>query len=233
MVFCEIREPETIETSKLPLLPQTKSVELQRICFHSKPSNTAKCICKLSTSAFFKILLINLFFSITGLFAALCIHVINIRTTDGVNKRLAENRAQICLLGLHEIQKYWRVNNLVLDFFFQYLDDSTARILLAADTERQGFGKSSTASSARHPDTLTESERGLTVPQTAAQITPQENPMPFPSSTADAPGPPEDQYWNFVRMNREGDENNPANSDLGFLWDAQLYANLDFLEKCI
>ncbi|QKX59301.1 uncharacterized protein TRUGW13939_06433 [Talaromyces rugulosus] len=169
---------------------------------------------------------------ITGLFAALCIHVINIRTTDGVNKRLAENRAQICLLGLNEIQKYWRVNNLVLDFFFQYLDDSTARILLAADTERQGFGKASIASSARHPDMLTESG-GPTVPQNATQITPQENPMSFPSSTADAPGPPEDQYWNFVRMNWEGDENNPANSDLGFLWDAQLYANLDFLEKCI
>ncbi|CRG90691.1 Cutinase transcription factor 1 beta [Talaromyces islandicus] len=169
---------------------------------------------------------------ITGLFAALCIHVINIRTTDGVNKRLAENRAQICLLGLHEIQKYWRVNNLVLDFFFQYLDDSTARILLAADTERQGFGKSSAASSVRHPDNLTESE-GPTVTHSAVQITPQANPMPFPSSTADTPGPPEDQYWNFVRMNWDGDDNNPTNSDLGFLWDAQLYANLDFLEKCI
>lgn len=175
-------------------------------------------------------------FSITGLFAALCIHVINIRTTDGVNKRLAENRAQICLLGLHEIQKYWRVNNLVLDFFFQYLDDSTARILLAADTERQGFGKSSTASSVRPAETLTDREGGgPAVPQNAAaQITHQADPISFPSSTnADAPGPPEDQYWNFVRMNWEGDENNPANTDLGFLWDAQLYANLDFLEKCI
>jgi hypothetical protein len=136
------------------------------------------------------------------------------------------------LLGLPEIQKYCRVNNLVLDFFFQYLDDSTARILLAADTERQGFGKSSTTSSVRHPDSLTESERHP-VAHNAAQVTPQENPISFPSSTADVPGPPEDQYWNFVRMNWDGDDNNPTNSDLGFLWDAQLYANLDFLEKCI
>lgn len=135
-------------------------------------------------------------------------------------------------MGLHEIQKYWRVNNLVLDFFFQYLDDSTARILLAADTERQGLAKSSTASSIRHPDSLTESE-GPTVYHNEAQATPQANPISFPPSTADASGPPEDQYWNFVRMNWDGDDSNPANSDLGFLWDAQLYANLDFLEKCI
>lgn len=173
----------------------------------------------------------NVYSSITGLFAALCIHVINIRTTDGVNKRLAENRAQICLMGLHEIQKYWRINNLVLDFFFQYLDDSTARILLAAaDIDRQDFGKSSTTSSVR-PTTTTTYTLTDSIPQNeATQLT--HDPISFPLS-ADAPGPPEDQYWNFVRMNRDGDESDAANNDLGFLWDAQLYANLDFLEKCI
>lgn len=139
------------------------------------------------------------------------------------------------MLGLQEIQKYWRVNNLVLDFFFQYLDDSTARILFAADAERQEFGKSSaTSSSVQHPDhNITECEDPA-APHAATQMSPpQVNQMPFPSSAVDEPGPPEDQYWNFVRMNWDGDDNNPATGDLGFLWDAQLYANLDFLEKCI
>ncbi|KAH8696232.1 fungal-specific transcription factor domain-containing protein [Talaromyces proteolyticus] len=165
---------------------------------------------------------------ITGLFAALCIHVINIRTTDGVNKRLAENRAQICLLGLHEIQKYWRINNLVLDFFFQYLDESTARILLAADADRHDFGKSSSD----RPPTVLAGCDGSTIPQNALPSIPQRTSTPL-ASIADPSGPPEDQYWNFVRMNCDGDENNIDNGDLGFLWDAQLYANLDFLEKCL
>lgn len=49
--------------------------------------------------------------------------------SEHIAKRLAEQRAQICLIGLKEIQKYWEVNNLVLELFFQYLDDSTAKKL--------------------------------------------------------------------------------------------------------
>ncbi|KAF4336653.1 hypothetical protein FBEOM_9472 [Fusarium beomiforme] len=67
--------------------------------------------------------------SITSLFAALCIHTISIRRSDDVSGRIAESRAQMCLLGLQEIQKYWRINNNVLDLFFQYLDVSIAQRL--------------------------------------------------------------------------------------------------------
>lgn len=35
----------------------------------------------------------------------------------------------MCLLGLQEIQKYWRINNNVLDLFLQYLDTSIAHRL--------------------------------------------------------------------------------------------------------
>ena len=68
-------------------------------------------------------------FSITSLFAALCIHAISIRRCVDVTRRIAENRAQMCLLGLQEIQKYWRINNNVLDLFLQYLDVSIAKRL--------------------------------------------------------------------------------------------------------
>ncbi len=66
---------------------------------------------------------------ITSLFSSLCIHTINLQRSAGIARKLAEHRAQICLLGLKEIQKYWEVSNLVLELFFQYLDDSTAKKL--------------------------------------------------------------------------------------------------------
>ncbi|CVL13690.1 uncharacterized protein FPRN_12065 [Fusarium proliferatum] len=68
--------------------------------------------------------------TVTSLFAALCIHTISIKQKEeGVSRRIAENRAQMCLLGLQEIQKYWRINNNVLDLFLQYLDASIAQRL--------------------------------------------------------------------------------------------------------
>ncbi|KAL2678870.1 hypothetical protein Neosp_009622 [[Neocosmospora] mangrovei] len=33
----------------------------------------------------------------------------------------------MCLLGLKEIQKYWKINNNILDLFLNYLDASIAR----------------------------------------------------------------------------------------------------------
>ncbi|PNH31795.1 hypothetical protein VD0002_g1682 [Verticillium dahliae] len=66
---------------------------------------------------------------ITSVFAALCIHVICIRRGVDVSRRIAETRAQMCLLGLKEIQKYWRININVLDLFLQYLDESIAKRL--------------------------------------------------------------------------------------------------------
>jgi hypothetical protein len=123
---------------------------------------------------------------------------------------------------LKEVQKYWKVNNLVLDFFFQYLDESTAKILLTADTEN--IQTSPPAHTAERPSSLTGRDTSTT--QSVVSNTRQQH-IQYP--TAD---PLEDQFWNFLRTNWEGDDNTD-NGDLGFLWDAQLYANFDFLEKCL
>ncbi|KAG6069664.1 hypothetical protein E4U33_004689 [Claviceps sp. LM78 group G4] len=72
---------------------------------------------------------------ITSLFAALCIHVISIRRGVDVSRRIAEHRAQMSLLCLKEIQKYWRINNNVLDLFLRYLDRSIADRLHAAQED--------------------------------------------------------------------------------------------------
>lgn len=64
--------------------------------------------------------------SITSIFSALCIHTITIRRGTGLTRRLAEHRAETCLLCLKEVQKYWRINNNTLDLFLQYLDRSIA-----------------------------------------------------------------------------------------------------------
>ncbi|KAF3058974.1 hypothetical protein CFAM422_011643 [Trichoderma lentiforme] len=63
---------------------------------------------------------------ITSIFSALCIHTITIRRGTGLTRRLAEHRAEACLLCLKEVQKYWRININVLDFFLHYLDRSIA-----------------------------------------------------------------------------------------------------------
>jgi len=65
--------------------------------------------------------------SITSFLAALCIHTIDLRRSTGIRRQLAEHRARICLMGLTEIQKYWKINDTVLDLFFQYLDKATAK----------------------------------------------------------------------------------------------------------
>ncbi|KAM5357769.1 hypothetical protein ACJZ2D_015936 [Fusarium nematophilum] len=61
------------------------------------------------------------------LFSALCIHTISIKKGNGVLRPIAENRAQMCLLGLKEVQKYWGINNNILDLFLRYLDVSVAQ----------------------------------------------------------------------------------------------------------
>ncbi|KAL6353757.1 hypothetical protein LRP88_12749 [Fusarium phalaenopsidis] len=82
---------------------------------------------------------------VTSLFAALCIHTISIKREVGVQRRIAEHRAQMCLLGLKEIQKYWRINNNILDLFLNYLDASIARKLRSSRDD--GDSDSNTAAS--------------------------------------------------------------------------------------
>lgn len=72
----------------------------------------------------------------TSLFNSLCIHTICLRRSKETARKLAEYRAQLCLLGLRELQKTWDVTNWVLQLFFQFLDQSTAKKLqLAAESE--------------------------------------------------------------------------------------------------
>lgn len=135
---------------------------------------------------------------ITSLFAALCIHAINLKTADGIGRRLAENRAQICLLGLKEVQKFWRINNTVLDLFLQYLDESIAKRLRGdGDTSREE-GASAVASREG-------SSAGLMNSDTPAQEIQTE--VPDTNSF-------EDHYFNLLQTNWEGDN---AIDDLGFI----------------
>lgn len=137
------------------------------------------------------------------MFAALCIHVIEIRTTDGVSKRLAENRAQICLLGLKEIQNYWSINNLVLDLFFQYLDESTVRRLHGGHAEGRC-----------HPTTAPIQDPNIENDQSAADA-PHMNPsFQLPSDALDS-----ELYLNFFSTSWEGVDN--SSLDFGYLFDSQ------------
>lgn len=102
---------------------------------------------------------------ITNLFNTLCIHVANLRRSNGVNRTLAEHRAKLCLLGLQELQKTWEVTNWVLQLFFQYLDRETAS-RLAMEADDVGF-----SSAASHST----SGRGSSGPATLQ--TPHNNPM--------------------------------------------------------
>ena len=135
---------------------------------------------------------------ITSLFAALCIHAINLKSADGIGRRLAETRAQICLLGLKEVQKFWRINNTVLDLFLQYLDESIAKRL-------RGDGDTSRDEGASAVVSREGSSAGLTNTESPAQEIP--------------PGVPEtntfeDHYFNLLQTNWEGDN---AIDDLGYI----------------
>lgn len=85
--------------------------------------------------------------------------MVDIRQSTGIRKKLAEHRARLCLLGLKEIQRYWKINNNVLDLFFTYMDDAMAQKLIDEDNT----GGQSTANS---------------VPRPAQSSMPQSNPAP-------------------------------------------------------
>ncbi|KAN0122880.1 Fungal specific transcription factor domain containing protein [Hyaloscypha variabilis] len=68
----------------------------------------------------------------TSLFNSLCIHTICLRRSQNTARKLAEYRAQLCLLGLRELQKTWDVTNWVLQLFLQFLDQATAKKLQPA-----------------------------------------------------------------------------------------------------
>lgn len=99
--------------------------------------------------------------STTSLFNSLCIHTICLRRSQNATRKLAEYRAQLCLLGLRELQKTWDVTNWVLQLFLQFLDQSTAkRLQLVADTE-DAPAQQSAGVSASSPRTVGTSDLNL------------------------------------------------------------------------
>jgi hypothetical protein len=167
---------------------------------------------------------------ITSLFAALCIHAINLKTADRIGRRLAENRAQICLFGLKEVQKFWRINNTVLDLFLQYLDESIAK-RLRGDSDSSRDERPSTVVSTREPRESREgSSAGIVNSDPPAQELAWTG-VPETNSF-------EDHYFNLLQSNWEGDN---AIDGLSFILGAStqpqplggpIHVNgLDFLER--
>ncbi|RYC58376.1 hypothetical protein CHU98_g7826 [Xylaria longipes] len=72
---------------------------------------------------------------ITSIFTALCVHAISLRTATGLEKTITLYRGRMCLMSLKEIQKYWKINNNLLDLFFKYLDGSIAERLHGSSME--------------------------------------------------------------------------------------------------
>ncbi|GJN71818.1 cutinase transcription factor 1 alpha [Purpureocillium lilacinum] len=174
---------------------------------------------------------------ITSLFAALCIHAISIRRGMGVSRRIAEHRAQMCLLCLKEIQKYWRINNNVLDLFLQYLDRSIADRLHAAqaDGAAHGSGNADAAGDGGMGGS------GVTTKRSESSVAAASSPSMPPlrgAGEAFSPGAEhhhqsgrapddlmllEDQYFNLVHGHWEGDD---ALGDLGLFLQADDFAPL-------
>jgi hypothetical protein len=80
--------------------------------------------------------LANKIIRITIVFNSLCVHIIQLRKSQNTTQNLSANRAQLCLLGLRELQRTWDVSNWVLQLFLQFLDQSTARKLRLIDMDR-------------------------------------------------------------------------------------------------
>ncbi|RSL86425.1 hypothetical protein CEP51_002805 [Fusarium floridanum] len=135
---------------------------------------------------------------ITSLFAALCIHAISIRRGVDVSRRIAEHRAQMCLLGLQEIQKYWRINNNVLDLFLQYLDVSIAQRLHGATQSDAPIHSIADIESGA----TSEDQQG-----SADAATPGDRTHDFPTPQTQAQTRVfEDQYFNLLYGPWEGDD---------------------------
>ncbi|ODA80163.1 hypothetical protein RJ55_03121 [Drechmeria coniospora] len=162
---------------------------------------------------------------ITSLFAALCIHTICIRRGTGVARCIAEHRARMCLLCLREIQKYWRINNNVLDLFLRYLDRSIAERLDASShagtgghdvdaTVNNGAAKSDAAPPARVG-------AGVQVGVSdAGHALPPSSPTLGQSHSRD--GLFEDPYFTLVNGHWEGDD---ALGDLSLFLQADAFSS--------
>lgn len=131
----------------------------------------------------------------------------------------------MCLLGLQEIKKYWRINNNVLDLFLQYLDVSIAK-RLHGPTQTEGTSQNS-GSSAEHQMSLGEMS-------TPAVLNPhlESDRYDFPTPQMQAQTKAfEDQYFNMLYGPWEGDD---GVADLGLVLHADdPLQSLNFLGRSL
>lgn len=132
----------------------------------------------------------------------------------------------MCLLCLKEIQKYWRINNNVLDLFLQYLDRSIAERLHAAQTDGSG---TDAAAGSKRPDPFVGSNGD------AAGDAARGDPMLSQGAEQQRSQDElfQDQYFNLVNGHWEGDD---ALGDLGLFLQADDFSpvkGLNFLGRSL
>lgn len=87
--------------------------------------------------------------------------------SEGTERKLAEHRAKLCLLGLKELQKSWDLNYWVLEIFFHCLDESTAEYLKISE-EKNNSNKTATVTNSNlntdnmNVDSTTSATAGIT-----------------------------------------------------------------------
>ncbi|OAL51576.1 hypothetical protein IQ07DRAFT_585949 [Pyrenochaeta sp. DS3sAY3a] len=135
---------------------------------------------------------------ITNLFNTLCIHVANLRRSNGINRTLAEHRAKLCLLGLQELQKTWEVTNWVLQLFFQYLDRETAS-RLAVEADDAGFASAASGASATPSGRTASGPSILQAPQQhLSENTLQAVEQPIPQHVSPMPADVNPTPWSWT-----------------------------------
>ncbi|RDW62461.1 hypothetical protein BP6252_11894 [Coleophoma cylindrospora] len=99
---------------------------------------------------------------ITSLFNSLCIHTVHLRRSHSSTiKKLAEYRAQLCLLGLRELQSTWDVTNWVLQLYFEFLDQSIIKRLQLVDNDEVSAGSGENAvASQQYPTNVQNADAG-------------------------------------------------------------------------
>lgn len=146
-----------------------------------------------------------------------------------MSQRIAEHRAQLCLLCLKEIQKYWRINNNVLDLFLQYLDSSIAKRLHGAPPEAAAgdVGAATKGTSSKEAPATTLMSPTTNVDDSQMSMTGVDTQQRQPVDVF------EDQYLSLVNGHWEGDD---ALGDLGLFLRGDEFMQgegMDFLGRSL
>ncbi|KAF7562535.1 hypothetical protein G7046_g1588 [Stylonectria norvegica] len=144
-----------------------------------------------------------------------------LRGVVDVTRRISEHRAQMCLLSLQEVQKYWTINNNVLDLFLKYLDQSIAKRLHGSaalpDALSHDLVANSLLTPGAHPsETIAspeQTEMSLSTPQTDKALG--------------------DQYFNMLYGPWEGDDGMAGLGAMLEADDAVQFEGLGFLGRSL